>query len=191
MEVKGNDGGESSGNPVLNVGESSDHSMSLKRSIDNLDATDDNNAEEQRTGGEEGREDGSLLKRRFSELQKKRAGYKEHLDSIDSDPKLSYLQLTFKEFIAQTEALESEFEEGENQETIYKEFLASKLPRREREILWLLRANRFELVQRSKRQWRESGAKDENKTQAKEDVHHTVATKHQDHSARGSSTMEK
>ena len=145
VQVKENDGREISGKLILNPGDNSEHSMLMKRSLHCLDATNDNNAEEKRTRGEEVHKDISLLKRRFSELQKKRAGYQEHLDFIASNLKLLYLQLKFEEFLAQTEALESEFEEGENQETFYKG-LASKLPRREREHLSLLRANRFELV---------------------------------------------
>ena len=173
--VEENVGGESSRDVELLFEEEYNRNVSHKRNIDTHGDVNESEAGNTSSGGEVVREEGSLLRRRFSELDKKRREYTKHLEFIDSNPsKLSYLQLTFNEFLAQTEALESEFKEGENQETIFQDYLDSTGPKKERELLWLLRANRFELVQQSKRQWRESRGSD--KSNAEEEGEHNQAT---------------
>ena len=169
---------ESGKNIDLAPEDNSTKKMSLKRNIHMLGDMNDPVGEGKSSGGEDLLGERSSVKRQFSELQRKRAEYQEHLEFIDSNPsKFSYLQLTFNEFLAQTEALESEFQEGENQETIFQEFLQSTVgTRRDRELLWLLCANWFELVQRSKRQWMESALNDEVKTEADEEHDHTPAS---------------
>ena len=77
--------------------------------------------------------------------------YKDHLDHISSNPDLTYLELTYEEFVSQKPTVEEEFGHEEDFATVYNECMALPCSPKSRMKEWLLRSNRFEEVQRIKR----------------------------------------
>ena len=77
--------------------------------------------------------------------------YKDHLEHISSNPDLTYLELTYEEFVSQKPTDEEEFGHEEDFATVYNECMALPCSPKSRMKEWLLRSNRFEEVQRIKR----------------------------------------
>ena len=84
-------------------------------------------------------------------LQRKRR-FEEHLRLVRTDPELTYLEMSWEEFLSQVPAEEDEFGPDEDLTTIYSDCMELPYSRKEQMKEWLLRANRYETVQRSKRQ---------------------------------------
>ena len=92
-----------------------------------------------------------LLEARNLYLRQKEK-FSEHLRMVRADPELTYLEMTWEEFLSQRPAEEDEFGPHEDLTTIFSDCMELPISKKEQMREWLLRANRYEDVQRAKRQ---------------------------------------